>query len=174
MSVLTLLIPHSLSPRLTGRDCSTFRYGCKARASKFSEKNLTYALMSEVIREGGIMIAIIVRYSTIPPHCESLTGRSSAAVRGPVSSLTTRISVTTAVFATAGMSVWTFLVAAFLALPKQLAVVYIGVGERNGVPVDENGGAFRSPNLRPPARTDESCACQTRRCRRRRRSSRSL
>ncbi|KAI0750310.1 hypothetical protein C8Q80DRAFT_1101544, partial [Daedaleopsis nitida] len=82
----------------------TFRYGCKARASKMGEKSLTYALISEVIREGGLKIAVIIRYSTIPPH------------------------LTTAVFATAGMSVWTFLIAAFVALPKQLAVVYIGPG----------------------------------------------
>ncbi|RPD69735.1 hypothetical protein L226DRAFT_471371 [Lentinus tigrinus ALCF2SS1-7] len=78
-----------------------FRYCCRGRAEKAESKNLRYAFISEVIREGGLVMAIMVRYSAVPGH------------------------VTTAIFATAGMSVWTFLIAAFLALPKQLAAVYL-------------------------------------------------
>ena len=37
--------------------------------------------------------------------------------------------MTTAIFATCGMSVWTFLTAAVLALPKQFATVYLGYAE---------------------------------------------
>ncbi|KAI0750319.1 hypothetical protein C8Q80DRAFT_684273 [Daedaleopsis nitida] len=93
-----------------------FRFGCRGRGEKTEKKNLKYALICEVIREGGLPMAVIVRYSTIPPH------------------------LTTAIFATAGMHVTTFLMAAFLALPKQLAIVYVGVadGNSNGAPADEN------------------------------------
>ena len=41
----------------------------------------------------------------------------------------TRAPVITALFATCGVSVWTFLVAAFLSLPKQFATVYLGYAE---------------------------------------------
>ena len=39
------------------------------------------------------------------------------------------------------MGIVTFFIAAFVALPKQLAAVYLGVSENSGAPVDENGGA---------------------------------
>lgn len=39
----------------------------------------------------------------------------------------TSFPVATAIFATAGISIWTFFVAAFLSLPKQFAGVYLGV-----------------------------------------------
>ena len=42
-----------------------------------------------------------------------------------------RGTVLTAIFSTLGMSVWTFLASAVLGLPKQLAVVYIGVSQGN-------------------------------------------
>ncbi|RDX41829.1 hypothetical protein OH76DRAFT_178085 [Lentinus brumalis] len=93
----------------------TFRYCCRGRSEKAEAKNLRYALISEIIREGGLKMAIMVRYSAIPAH------------------------ISTAIFATAGMSVWTFLIAAFLALPKQLASVYLGSAENSGAPKDENG-----------------------------------
>lgn len=35
--------------------------------------------------------------------------------------------VTTAVYATCGMSIWVFAIAAFLSLPKQFITVYLGV-----------------------------------------------
>lgn len=37
------------------------------------------------------------------------------------------ITVTTAVFSTCGMGVWTFALAAFFSLPKQFVTVYLGV-----------------------------------------------
>ncbi|KAM5544919.1 hypothetical protein V8D89_001817 [Ganoderma adspersum] len=88
----------------------TFRYCCRARAQKVEEKDLKYALLTEVIRDGGLKMAIMVRYSAIPGH------------------------ITTAIFATCGMEVWVFLVAAFASLPKQVAAVYLGTGT-----VDANG-----------------------------------
>ncbi|KAH9925871.1 snare associated Golgi protein-domain-containing protein [Epithele typhae] len=82
-----------------------FKYCCSKRAQKQEEKNLKYALTAEVIREGGLLIAIIVRYSALPGH------------------------MATAMFATCGMSVWTFFLATFISLPKQFAAVYLGYSE---------------------------------------------
>ena len=42
-----------------------------------------------------------------------------------------RWTVLTAIFSTLGMTVWTFLASALIGLPKQLAVVYIGVSQAN-------------------------------------------
>ncbi len=80
-------------------------------------------------------MAIMVRYSAIPAHSMSQVCRS------PPRCVTDshKYVVSTAIFATAGMSVWTFLIAAFLALPKQLASVYLGSAENSGAPKDENG-----------------------------------
>ncbi|KAN0133420.1 SNARE associated Golgi domain containing protein [Lactarius tabidus] len=80
-----------------------FKYCCHARGEKLEKTNLKYSCLARVVREGGLKIAVIARYSAIPGH------------------------FTTAVFSTCGMSVWTFAAAAFLSLPKQLATVYIGV-----------------------------------------------
>ncbi|OSC97884.1 hypothetical protein PYCCODRAFT_1418775 [Trametes coccinea BRFM310] len=79
-----------------------FRWFCMARGRKMEEKKVKYAILSEVIRQGGFKMAVIVRYSAIPGH------------------------LTTAIFATCGMNVFIFLAAAFLSLPKQLATVYLG------------------------------------------------
>ncbi|KAF8260064.1 snare associated Golgi protein-domain-containing protein [Lactarius quietus] len=80
-----------------------FKYCCSARGEKAEKTNIRYACLAQVVREGGFKIAVIARYSAIPGH------------------------FTTAVFSTCGMPVWTFALAAFLSLPKQLATVYIGV-----------------------------------------------
>lgn len=54
-------------------DCdSTFRYCCRGRAEKAEQKNLKYALISEVLRDGGIRIATTVRFSAIPGHGASI------------------------------------------------------------------------------------------------------
>ncbi|KAI9001513.1 hypothetical protein BD414DRAFT_474892 [Trametes punicea] len=79
-----------------------FRWFCMARGKKMEEKKLQYALLAEVVRQGGFKIAVMIRYSAIPGH------------------------LTTALFASCGMGVFTFLAAAFLSLPKQLATVYLG------------------------------------------------
>ncbi|KAM5544917.1 hypothetical protein V8D89_001815 [Ganoderma adspersum] len=82
-----------------------FRYMCRARATKVEETKLKYALLVEVVRRGGWKIPIVMRFSAIPGH------------------------LLTAIFSTLGMSVWTFLASAIVGLPKQLAVVYIGVSQ---------------------------------------------
>ncbi|KZT40246.1 hypothetical protein SISSUDRAFT_956423, partial [Sistotremastrum suecicum HHB10207 ss-3] len=80
-----------------------FRYMCRARAEKLERDVWWYACLARTVREGGFIIAIVARLSAIPGH------------------------FTTAVFATAGMNIFVFLVAAILSSPKQFATVYVGV-----------------------------------------------
>ncbi|KAJ6482034.1 hypothetical protein C8R47DRAFT_1133684 [Mycena vitilis] len=80
-----------------------FRFCCGARGKRLELSNMPYGTLAHIVREGGLIIAIVVRYSSLPSH------------------------FTTAVFATCGMPFWIFLVAAILSLPKQIALVYIGV-----------------------------------------------
>ncbi|KAJ6587586.1 hypothetical protein DFH09DRAFT_1427771 [Mycena vulgaris] len=90
---------------LIGEICTYyfFKYCCGARGKRLELSNIPYGTLAHVVREGGLPIAIIVRYSSFPAH------------------------FTTAVFSTCGMAFWVFLVAAVVSLPKQLVLVYIGV-----------------------------------------------
>ncbi|KAF9072462.1 hypothetical protein BDP27DRAFT_1445699 [Rhodocollybia butyracea] len=81
---------------------ATFKYCCGARARKYEQKTISYACLSKLVREGGFKIAVIARFSIIPPH------------------------VTTAIFSSAGMSFFTFLAAAIVTLPKQFSTVFLG------------------------------------------------
>ena len=49
-----------------------FKYFCTTRAKKSEQKSVKYALLAEVIRDGGLKMAVMVRYSSIPGHCTSL------------------------------------------------------------------------------------------------------
>ncbi|PCH42699.1 hypothetical protein WOLCODRAFT_25516 [Wolfiporia cocos MD-104 SS10] len=80
-----------------------FKYCCAARGEKLERNKLSYACLARVVRDGGFKIALIARLSAIPGH------------------------FTTAVFATCGMSIWTFIIAAILSTPKQFITVYLGV-----------------------------------------------
>lgn len=51
---------------------SVFRYWLKGRARKLEESKISYASLAKVIREGGLKIALITRYSIIPGHSEPL------------------------------------------------------------------------------------------------------
>ncbi|KAJ7334851.1 hypothetical protein DFH08DRAFT_784947 [Mycena albidolilacea] len=90
---------------LLGEICTFFffKYCCGARGKRLELTNMGYGTLAHVVREGGLLIAIIVRYSSLPAH------------------------LTTAVFATCGMQFWVFLVAAVVSLPKQIVLVYVGV-----------------------------------------------
>ncbi|KAI0365522.1 hypothetical protein BV20DRAFT_973065 [Pilatotrama ljubarskyi] len=85
-----------------------FRWFCMARGKKLEEKKLQYALLAEVVRQGGFLVAVVMRYSAVPGH------------------------FTTAVFSSCGMGFFTFLAAAVLSLPKQFATVYLGEAQSNG------------------------------------------
>jgi hypothetical protein len=52
-------------------DISLFKYLLRTRGARYEEKNVEYAILARVIRDGGIKIAIISRYSVIPSHCMS-------------------------------------------------------------------------------------------------------
>ncbi|KAG9076459.1 Tlg2-vesicle protein, partial [Ceratobasidium sp. UAMH 11750] len=80
-----------------------FRYCLRGRAIKMEKKNPSYACLARVVRDGGFLVAFIVRLSAIPGH------------------------FTTAVFSTCGMNIWIFTLAAFCSLPKQFITVYLGV-----------------------------------------------
>ncbi|KAK6357726.1 Tlg2-vesicle protein [Orbilia javanica] len=80
-----------------------FKGFLRGRAEKEERRNLNYACLATVTREGGILFVFIARLSAIPAH------------------------LTTAVFATCGINFWVFFIATLLSLPKQLVVVYLGV-----------------------------------------------
>jgi len=79
-----------------------FRYYFKDRMKHYETKSLNYACLAHIVRHGSFMVVIMARLSAIPGH------------------------FTTAIFASVGMSIWIFALAAFLTLPKQLAIVYLG------------------------------------------------
>lgn len=80
-----------------------FKWCFKRHAEKYERKSLNYACMAHIVREGGFLVILVARLSAIPGH------------------------FTTAVFATVGMNIFIFTIAALLSMPKQLAVVYLGV-----------------------------------------------
>nr|XP_031864335.1 uncharacterized protein CI109_000248 [Kwoniella shandongensis]KAA5531407.1 hypothetical protein CI109_000248 [Kwoniella shandongensis] len=80
-----------------------FKYLCHARAERMTRKSLNYACLSEAVREGGFLMAWVVRLSVIPTH------------------------YTTAILAVCGLKTWQFVLALILSLPKQLISVYVGV-----------------------------------------------
>ncbi|KAK0187211.1 hypothetical protein F5146DRAFT_1063944 [Armillaria mellea] len=80
-----------------------FKYCCRSRGEKLERKNIMYACLAKVVRDGGFKIALIARLSAIPPH------------------------FTTALFSTCGMGIVTFCIAAILSMPMNLINVYLGV-----------------------------------------------
>jgi uncharacterized membrane protein YdjX (TVP38/TMEM64 family) len=79
-----------------------FRYLCTSRGEKIEKGGVMYSALGRVVREGGFKIALVARYSLIPPH------------------------FTTALFAVCGMNIFVFMLAAALSMPKQFITVYIG------------------------------------------------
>lgn len=51
-----------------------FKLLFRERAAKYEAKDIGYAVLARVIREGGIKVTTAARYSLIPNHCESLSG----------------------------------------------------------------------------------------------------
>ncbi|ORY58007.1 snare associated Golgi protein-domain-containing protein [Leucosporidium creatinivorum] len=88
-----------------------FRYFFTEKAQKIEEKSVFYACLARLMRDGGLWIIIVIRFSAVPGH------------------------VVTAIQSTVGMSIWVYSIAVAVSLPKQLAVVYLGVmfGETSGV-----------------------------------------
>ncbi|KZP17663.1 hypothetical protein FIBSPDRAFT_933877 [Athelia psychrophila] len=80
----------------------TFKYMCQGRSEKLKQSSIKYAALGRVIEDGGVKVAVIMRYSIIPTHA------------------------TTALFATCGMKLWVFVVSAILSMPKQFVNVFVG------------------------------------------------
>jgi hypothetical protein len=53
-------------------DHSVFKNACSVRGAKMEEKDLSYGILAHVVRNGGFLIVLVIRYSAIPPHCPSL------------------------------------------------------------------------------------------------------
>ena len=49
---------------------SAFKYFLTSHAEKLEKKKVQYACLARVVRSGGFWIALVVRYSAIPGHCE--------------------------------------------------------------------------------------------------------
>lgn len=93
---------------------SAFKYFLAKHGEKFERKSIDYACMAHIVREGGFIVVLLARLSAIPGH------------------------FTTAVFATVGMNIFVFTIAAVLSLPKQLVVVYLGVAIEQAGDGDES------------------------------------
>ncbi|KAF7290646.1 hypothetical protein MIND_01304900 [Mycena indigotica] len=86
-----------------------FKYACTTRMRKYEQKNLDFGLMAYIIRRGGLLMIVVIRFSAVPPH------------------------YATVVFSTVGISFWIFLLAAVISLPKQFVPVYTGYAMKPGV-----------------------------------------
>lgn len=75
----------------------------RERAKKFEEKSRLYAGLAHVMRRDGLWMITLVRWSYLPGH------------------------LVTCIQSTIGISVWIFGIACAISLPKQLALVYLGV-----------------------------------------------
>lgn len=49
---------------------SAFKYFFRSYGEKLEKRKVQYAALARIIREGGLVIAVVVRYSVIPNHCE--------------------------------------------------------------------------------------------------------
>ncbi|KAG8728609.1 Tlg2-vesicle protein [Ceratobasidium sp. 414] len=90
-------------------ECITFfmfRTCLRSRAEKMERGGSgspRFGALARVIREGGFLVAVVLRYSAFPTH------------------------IITALFAVCGLGFFMFLLTLVLSLPRQLAGVYIGV-----------------------------------------------
>ncbi|KAJ6510539.1 hypothetical protein C8R45DRAFT_1088698 [Mycena sanguinolenta] len=79
-----------------------FKNACSVRGGKMEQKDISYGLLAHVVRQGGFLVVLVIRWSAFPPH------------------------FATALFSTVGLDFWIFLAAAVLSLPKSFVPVYVG------------------------------------------------
>ncbi|KAK7051778.1 hypothetical protein R3P38DRAFT_3305817 [Favolaschia claudopus] len=78
-----------------------FKYACTFRGKTFETNlNIEYGALAHVVRQGGLLIVLVMRYSVSP-----------------------RTVLSTAMFSTVGVSPHIFLAAAFLSVPKSFVPV---------------------------------------------------
>lgn len=80
-----------------------FKHLIGRRSARVEAGSVTYASLAKLMRDGGLGMVILVRASAMPGH------------------------VCTAMQATIGIGVWVFTVACLVTLPKQFALVYVGM-----------------------------------------------
>lgn len=49
---------------------SAFKWCCNARGKRYEETKIKYALYAQVVREGGLKMPTIMRFTAIPGHRE--------------------------------------------------------------------------------------------------------
>ena len=138
------------------------------------ETSLKYALLAQVVRDGGFKIPIIMRFSAFPGHRASPPLSLPSPFLPSLPSLVScfrsfcfaeeadgarTMTVLTAIFSTLGMTLWTFLGSALLGLPKQLAVVYIGVSSSSDDPGESCPSLSHSTYSCIRALTTAECLC---------------
>jgi hypothetical protein len=84
------------------------------------KSSLQYGLISKIALDGGFIVILMVRFSAIPPHCAYSQFWSHLCLH------LTSPTVATVIFSLCGLDIFTFLAAAVLSLPRQLASVYLG------------------------------------------------
>ncbi|KAH9451039.1 hypothetical protein MJO28_009483 [Puccinia striiformis f. sp. tritici] len=101
-----------------------FKHLIGARSARVEAGSVTYASLAKLMREGGLGMVILVRASAMPGH------------------------VCTAMQATIGIGLWVFTIACVVTLPKQFALVYVGVllGDPGLDPKDPLGVEATSKN----------------------------
>ncbi|KAK7000553.1 hypothetical protein R3P38DRAFT_2561262 [Favolaschia claudopus] len=83
-----------------------FKYACTSRGKKLEANNIEYGALAHVVRQGGLLIVLVMRYSAIPGH------------------------LSTPMFSTVGVPSHIFLAAAVLSVPKSFVPVYVGWSAR--------------------------------------------
>lgn len=70
--MLTVTLRLELAGTLIGEigNFYAFRYCLRGRAIKMEKKNPSYACLARVVRDGGFLVAFVVRLSAIPGHCK--------------------------------------------------------------------------------------------------------
>jgi hypothetical protein len=117
---------------------------------KTEKKDINLACLSRVVCEGGWIVALIARYSTIPGHCEC------PRIICPGGFFFMPATVITALFASCGMSITTFFISAILSLPKQFATVYLGYAlSQHGETLMSFGITSRSKRIADTSRTEK-------------------
>lgn len=94
---------------------------CAARSEKTKKSSIQYACLSRVIEEGGLLAAVVSRYSILPPHGKPLLSRHLDSHLFFLNFI-----VITAIYATCGMKLWVFVASALLSMPQNFVNVYIG------------------------------------------------
>lgn len=103
---------------------AAFKYLFRRKAAQLERKNVTYACLAQLMRDGGWKMLTLVRFSAIPGH---ITTAIQSTIGEPCRFFFPARPGLTPYRSFAGVGIWVFAVACALSLPKQFALVYLGV-----------------------------------------------